>query len=168
MVPGPHSKVQGWYDLDPMWPPSAPTPKSRVDMIWILCGHLRPQHQRPRVISFGHYVATFGLTPTCRGVVIWTLCVATFCLPEVSRGMTLRHPGEVYPIEMDAARHNPSTSPRGIDHRNHGAHACNSQSTSPWVVATDMVVLHYQSTSPWGVANHLGKVRQTTSQRTIL
>ena len=109
----------------------SPSPKSRVDMIWILCGHLRPQHQRPRVISFGHYVATFGLTPTCRGVVIWTLCVATFCLPEVSRGMTLRHPGEVYPIEMDAARHNPSTSPRGIDHRNHGAHACNSQATSP-------------------------------------
>ena len=38
----------------------SPSPKSRVDMIWILCGHLRSPHQRPRVISFGPYVATFG------------------------------------------------------------------------------------------------------------
>ena len=70
------------------------------------------------------------------------------------------------PIEMDAARHNPSTSPRGIDHRNHGAQACNSPSTSPWVVATDMVVLHYQSTSPWGEAHQLWRGRQTIIQRT--
>ena len=55
MVSGPHSKVQVCYDLDPMWPPSAPTPKSRVDMIWILCGHLRPPPQREGVISFGPY-----------------------------------------------------------------------------------------------------------------
>ena len=37
-----------------------PTPKSRGDLIWILCAHLRPPPQRVGVISFGRYVATFA------------------------------------------------------------------------------------------------------------
>ena len=37
-----------------------PTPKSRCYLIWILGAHLQPPPEIARVVSFGHYLATFA------------------------------------------------------------------------------------------------------------
>ena len=73
-----------------------PHHKNMSDLIWTLCGHLRPPLERAGMISFGSYVSTFGPHPKDQRFYhldpMWAPSAPT-ALPcgEVTR----RHPSEV-------------------------------------------------------------------------